>query len=365
MPLLSRLRLLKDIRVGVAAALLLGVAGASYGLNLGGYTPRAIALLLGIGLLAGTFTINLKEMTKQDWKLVAWAVTAGVAAKALFVGGIVFGVTGNPNAWVIGVNVAQMDPLSANALMDKTSLSPRAKDLLKAWAAGDDPFTVAAVVAMIAAQAGFHVNFGIPPEAIGVHDAHTFGVYFVQNFAMMATLVFVFKYAYRGSTAARVLVMLGLLATTVFVGAQWFWMFGIALTGLFMRPDDESVSSLIEKVLERCSGFAYVAAGCIVGLLIWQNGLGLGDLGLGLLIGTAAYVSQALVAPLLMRGLERDFTKTDRGLLARAHQNGLTACLLALSTGTIASILPAIITTQVLYFLTNKRYEHRLARGLS
>ena len=359
MPLLSRLRLLVDIRVGVAIALLLGVAGASYGLNLDGHTPRVIALLLGVGLLAGTFTINLKELTRQDWKLIAWAVTAGVGAKALFVGSIVFGFTGNPNAWVIGVNVAQMDPLSANALMDKSSLSPRAKDLLKAWAAGDDPFTVAAVVAMIAAQAGFHVNLGIPEDAIGVHDASTFGVYFVQNFAMMASLVFVFKYAYRGSTAARIAVMLGLLTTTVFVGAQWFWMFGIALTGLFMRPDDARITQIIEKVLERCSGLAYLAAGCIVGLLIWQNGI---DLGLGVVIGVAAYMSQMVVAPLLMRALGQDFTKTDRGLLARAHQNGLTACLLALSTGTIASILPAIVVTQVLYFLFNRQYEWRLAR---
>jgi hypothetical protein len=350
---------LQDIRIVVIAALLLGTLGASYGLRLGGYAPKAIALLLGIGLLAGTFAINMREMTRQDWKLVAWAITAGVAVKAIFVGAVVFGVTGNANAWVIGVNVAQMDPLSANALMDKSSLSPKAKDLLRAWAAGDDPFTVAAVVAMIAAQAGLHINFGIPPEAIGVHDAHTFGVYFVQNFAMMATLVFVFKYAYRGSTTARILVILGLLATTVFVGAQWFWMFGIALTGLFMRPDDKYISDLIERVLERCSGVAYVAAGCIVGLLVWQNGI---DLWLGLIIGAAAYASQMLVAPPLMHLLGREFTKADRGLLARAHQNGLTACLLALSTGTIASILPAIITTQVLYFLSNKQYERRLAR---
>jgi len=156
--------------------------------------------------------------------------------------------------------------------------------------------------------------------------------------------------------------MLGLLAATVIVGAQWFWMFGIALTGLFMRPEDESVSRLIEKILDRCSGFAYMAAGCIVGLLIWQNGV---DLRLGLVIGVAAYMSQMLVAPLLMRVLGQGYTKTDRGLLARAHQNGLTACLLALSTGTISSILPAIVVTQVLYFLFNWQYERRLARVAS
>jgi hypothetical protein len=345
------------IRTIVTLALLLGITAEWLsGLNLGAM-PWVFAFLLGVGLITGTFGINVKEMNRQDWKLLAWAVTVGVLSKALIIGGIYFMLTGNLIGWVVGMSMAQMDPLSTTALLEGSNLSVRARNLLSGWAAGDDPFTVAAVVAMALVQRLFEVNFGIPLSNLDVHDIGGFTAYSVQNFALMATIVFLFQRAYRGTMTARIVLVLGFMAAAVVIGATWYWMFGIALVGLFMRPTDEHVYNKVLGILEKCSNAAFTVAAIIIGALIWLHGV---NLWLGIAVGTAAYLSQMIVTPPLAYG--RGLPREDRQRLGRAHQNGLTASLLGLSTGTITVILPAIVTTHVLHFLFNRELDWRLRR---
>lgn len=141
------------------------------------------ALLLGVGLLGSTFGIDLDALLASDWKLIIWAITVGVSAKASFTGMVMYAVTRDPRYFVVSISVAQMDPLSVGALVEGSRLSPRAKSLLNAWAALDDPVTVVLTLGALLALKLAHVDIGFTVDSLQVQNLHSLGLYMVHNVA--------------------------------------------------------------------------------------------------------------------------------------------------------------------------------------
>ncbi|HEY0664362.1 MAG TPA: cation:proton antiporter, partial [Thiobacillaceae bacterium] len=99
------------------------------------------AILLAIGLYGSTYAIDVAS-ARHDRKLILTAVTVGVLVKAALIGSVVALAWQDPLFLLLGVVVAQIDPLSVAALMADERMSPRAKTILAAWSSFDDPITV-------------------------------------------------------------------------------------------------------------------------------------------------------------------------------------------------------------------------------
>lgn len=346
------LRRFVDLRAVVIGMVLMGMIAGSFGLTVE-KSPWFFALLLGIGLLGSTFGIDLDEMRRKDWKLLVLAVTVGVTLKAAIIGAAMFLLTGEMRFFVIAITVAQMDPLSVGALLGKSKLSVRAENLLRAWAALDDPVTVALAILVLVIVRVSGADAGVSFDGAQIQSISSFGVYVVQNIALMASLIFFWERACKSrSTNSKLTFTLVFMTGGIVIGAIWFWMFGIALVGLFMRPDDNKVSEKIGVILERATTLAFYAAGVIVGTLIWVHGI---DIWRGVALGAFAFASQAIVTTILV--FRRNMSRRDHLSLASGHQNGITACLLALATHTVPIIVPAIVTTHLLHYICNRLIE--------
>lgn len=97
--------------------------------------------LLAIGLYGSTYGISIKE-ARQNVRLILTAVTVGVFLKAFIIGSVMTLLLKNPFGYILGVMVAQIDPLSTAVLLRGSRLSRKAKTILGAWASFDDPATV-------------------------------------------------------------------------------------------------------------------------------------------------------------------------------------------------------------------------------
>lgn len=137
--------------------------------------------------------------------------------------------------------------------------------------------------------------------------------------------------------------------SAVAVGASWYWMFGLALLGIYLRPKGETYDT-VNSTLEQWAKVAFAATGVMAGSMFYDT-LSQGDVAAQLLwgvaLGTMAFVSQMIVGSILMIG--KGYTPQDRWYFACAYQNGLMAMILGVSTGAIALVVPAIVATHVLY----------------
>ncbi|MDX2775853.1 cation:proton antiporter [Streptomyces caniscabiei] len=338
------------------------------GMALGGFgialdkTPWLFALLLGVGLLGSTFGIDLEALRAEDWKLIIWAITVGVTAKASFTGIVMYAVTRDPRYFVVAISVAQMDPLSVGALLDDNSrLSPRARSLLRAWAALDDPVTVILTLGVILMLKLTHTDVGMTIASLQVQDLESLGLYAVHNVAFMAVIVFFWqKAAISRTSSAKLWLTVAFAAGGLLVGATWFWMFGLALLGLFMRPDGD-VYQKAKDILDRSVDIAFYAAAIVVGALLVHHGV---DVWHGTLLGVSVYASQALVT--CAAPGRRSFSTFDRRYIMAAHQNGLTACSLAIVLGVVDVVAFAVVVTHVLNYCVNRhinvQYDKELGR---
>ena len=346
-------RLDLDIRTGVLGMTCTGMILGGFGIALD-KTPWVFALLLGIGLLGSTFGIDLDALLAGDWKLIIWAVTVGVSAKAGFTGMVMYAVTRNPQYFVVSISVAQMDPLSVGALIEGSRLTPRAKSLLSAWAALDDPVTVVLTLGALLTLKLLHVDIGFTVESLQVQNLESLGLYTVHNVAFMAVIVFFWqKMAASRAPSAKLWLTIAFAAGGLLVGATWFWMFGLALLGLFMRPDG-SVYDRVKAVLDRSVDIAFCLAAVIVGALLVEHGV---DPLHGTLLGVSVYASQALVTR-VAPGRSR-FSVFDKRYIMAAHQNGLTACSLAILLGVVDVVAFAVVVTHVLHFGFNRRINRQ------
>jgi NhaP-type Na+/H+ or K+/H+ antiporter len=296
------------------------------------------ALLLGVGLYGSTYGIEIEQL-RRDRRLVVLAVTVGVFVKALLIGAGLALAFRDPVFLILGVAVAQIDPLSVAALLGDQRMSPRAKSILAAWASFDDPITV-----ILSVYAVSLVGFGdVREQGFGVG----YGVDLLLNLAFAAVAYLVWRVAGRH----RVLSFVG-LAVLFALAVSQFLMLGLAIAGLFYRPPLGRAVALVTQG-------ALAVAVVLLGMLL-VDGISLGR---GAALGATAFGAQVVVGWLLTRHLPR----LDRVHLAFAQQNGITAIILALRleayyAGSVAVIAPAILVTNTVFIFANAVVDRRERR---
>ncbi len=309
--------------------------------------------LLAVGLYASAYGIVLEE-ARRHLKLIVAAVTVGVFVKAALIGGLLVMIFHDPVFWVLGIAVAQIDPLSVAALMRSSRMSERAKTILAAWSSFDDPMTVLlalyvpmlivrprepSTVVMSAGPAGYALEFGL-------------------NILFALVVVWVWRFCRRSVASTLIVLLIGysLLVLSFATAIMCLLMLGLALIGLFLRPEK------FDRIIDWAARIALGVAILLVGVLL-SEGI---DLVRGLALGAAAFGAQFVVGGVLTRHLPRQ----DRLYLAFAQQNGVTAIILSLLLepaypGTVAVVAPAIVVVTVLHSFSNKLLEHRLSKSCS
>lgn len=316
-----------------------------------GWYPILIATLLAVGLYASTYGIDLKE-AKKHLKIIVSAVTIGVVVKSLITGSVLSVVFQDPFFFILGIAVAQIDPLSVAGLMKGNRMSKKAKTILASWASFDDPITVLLslyapllIMQLTGVELGSLAGNGSGDSFVGYITelglnlglaAQAFCLYTVIRFYAKEITVWV--------AAGVSLALYVLLAVTFSVSIVYFMMLGIALIGLFLRPPK------VDDFIDTTITWALRIAAAILGLLL----VGGVDIGKGVALGILGYFAQVIVGFLLTRSLP----KRDRWHIAFAQQNGITAIILALlfepvHPGTVAIVAPAIIVINVLHWLCN------------
>lgn len=341
-------RLVLLVAGGALVALVLNI----HGLQNSEWYSIVITTLLAIGLYASTYGIDLRE-ARQHSKIIISAVTVGVIFKAAFTGLILTILFRDPFFFILGIAVAQIDPLSVAGLMKGSRMSKKAKTILSSWASFDDPVTVLLSLyapLLVMQITGFHFG-SIGTSAAATNSLAAYVREIGLNFGLAAlvfclytTLRFYAKQITARAAAGVSIATYVLLAVSFSASIACFAMLGIALIGLFLRP------VTLEKTIDKTVAWALGIAALLLGLLlidgasVWQ----------GVMLGIMAYVSQTIVGLILTRKL----SKKDRWHIALAQQNGITAIILALlfeqsHPGTVAIVAPAIIVINTLHWMCN------------
>lgn len=308
---------------------------------------KGISFLLAAGLFASVYGISRREL-QRNARVVLLAITLGVALKAGLVGAIMALAYGSAGFLLLGVAVAQIDPLSVAATLGRSGMSQRAKSILAAWASFDDPVTVLLVYAgSFALPAASHGSGGGLGAGAGSYLSQIIGNAVLIGVAAIAWYILAvtlhgrvsdrFRFALQG------LVLAGLLAAATEYGL----LVGITVCGLFYRPP-------IAAVMERVVNVAFYAAAFLLGLLLVAGV----DLAAGLLLGVSVFAVQMLTAFVISPGLPR----ADRVHLALGQQNGLTAIVLGLALQpylpqAVGIIAVAILTVNVINIYSNRRSQ--------
>ncbi|MFI8891274.1 hypothetical protein [Streptomyces paradoxus] len=349
---------LPRIVVGACVAL---AAGAALGLltlpqdlaRAPGY-QYAAGLLLAIGLYGSTHDVDFAEV-RRSLKVVVVAVTVGVVIKASLIATVMVLAFDRPEYLVLGIAVAQIDPLSVAATQKNDRVSPRAKAILSVWAAFDDPMTVLLTVYFSALA----LRYGAGPAGDGSVVADTATVFgdLLLNLGLFALVVALWQAAtawsgrrgparWPGIRPPADLAALVLVVALVLFAAQDMMVLAVALTGLFVRL------GRFRAGLEPAVALAFLIASAVLGVVLASGEVFLRE---GLVLGASAFAAQLLVTLLISRLLVRPrLTWPDLAHLGFGQQNGITAILLALALeprfpGTVGVVGPAIVTVNLLH----------------
>jgi hypothetical protein len=343
-------------RLVLAVAVALAGLGVAEWLNL---APTAdpsvymygVTFLLALGLYGSAYGIT-REVT-QDLRTVVLAVTVGVVLKTVLIAAVMWVFYQDSTSLLLGVAVAQIDPLSVAALIGGSRMTRRAKNVLLAWASFDDPITALLTI---------YLSALMMRGGSGGMDAYLMTAW--GNFVLVLfALVLWFgggllrrRVSWPVAHSRRVakVVALILLGVAMYVAVTEFLLLGIALMGLFFRP-------WIETWLGRVTFVAFLLATFAMGMLL----VGGVDWGKGLVLGAAAFGAQILIGGLV---IGRRLTGVDRIYLALGQQNGITAILLALALlpavpQAVAVIAPAVLTVNVIHMIANGLWERLDAAG--
>ncbi|MFI9748732.1 hypothetical protein [Streptomyces collinus] len=349
---------LPRIVVGACVAL---AAGAVLGLLTHpqdlAHTPGylyAAGLLLAIGLYGSTHDIDFAEV-RRSLKVVLVAVTVGVVVKASLIATVMVLAFDRPEYLVLGIVVAQIDPLSVAATQRSDRVSPRAKAILSVWAAFDDPMTVLLTVYFSALA----LRYGAGPAGDGSVVANTATVFgdLLLNLVLFAAVAALWwaatAWSGRGGPARRPgtrppadVVALVLVVALILFAAQDMMVLAVALTGLLVRLGRFGAG------LETAVALAFLIASAVLGVILASGQVLLRE---GLVLGASAFAAQLLVTLLISRLLVRPrLTWPDLVHLGFGQQNGITAILLALALesrfpGTVGVVGPAILTVNLLH----------------
>lgn len=351
---------MQSFRLLLLAAIGLGLASVLHitGLEHAGWYTFVVAALLATGLYASTYGIDLRE-ARTHLKLIVSAVTVGVLLKALIIGGSLALIFQDPFFLILGVTVAQIDPLSVAALLKDNRMSVKAKTILASWASFDDPITVIlSLYAPLLVMQFTDIELGLIGGQTATSGLSSYIVELGLNLGL-AVQVFclytVIRYYAKQITAWIALglsmAIYTLLAIAFSISVLYFMMLGIALVGLFLRPP--SFEKYIDMAIKWALGLAAILLGflLVTGINLWA----------GAALGVAAYCSQIIVGFLLTKSLPRK----DRWHIAFAQQNGITAIILALlfepiHPGTVGIVAPAIIVVNGLHSVVNKVIDTHL-----
>ncbi|MFD5740872.1 hypothetical protein ACFXJM_02955 [Streptomyces massasporeus] len=314
----------------------------------------AAGLLLAIGLYGSTHDIDFAEV-KRSLKVVLVAVTVGVVVKASLIATVMVLAFDRPEYLVLGIAVAQIDPLSVAATQKSDRVSPRAKTILSVWAAFDDPMTVLLTLYFSALA----VRYGAGPAGDGsvVTDTATVFVDLLLNLGLFALVAALWWAAAAwlgsrgparraGARPAADVVALALVVALILFAAQDMMVLAVALTGLFVRLGRFGAG------LETAVALAFLIASAVLGVVLASGEVFLRE---GLVLGASAFTAQLLVTLLISRLLVRPrLTWPDLAHLGFGQQNGITAILLALALeprfpGTVGVVGPAIVTVNLLH----------------
>ncbi|MBX9360654.1 cation:proton antiporter [Streptomyces sp. WAC04114] len=346
------------VLLGALGALVLGtlIGLAADPSPLVGTTGYVVAtgLLLAVGLYGSTYGIDLADL-RRDLRGVVAAVTLGVVLKAGMISGVMVWAFDRPEYLVLGIVVAQIDPLSVAALSKDGHMSQRARSLLTAWASFDDPMTV--LLTLYAAGYAYTAagHTGTPSVMGGGARGYALGL--ALNALLLAGALLVWwaggrlwparRAGERPERPRRPATPLAALVVVVMLllAAANMLMLAVAVAGLFLR------TRAFTRPLARAVTSAFLLATVLLGLFVAQ-GVSLGP---GLLLGASAFVAQAVVAVLLMPLFVRGLSRRDRVLLGIGQQNGLTAVLLALTLErdfpkTVGIVAPAVVTVNLLHY---------------
>ncbi len=333
-------------RLGLVAVVLLCWLAAE-ALDLGTVSQTsgyllATSLLLAVGLYGSTFGIDLAQ-ARQHRRIIVLAVTVGVILKAAIIGGTLYLATRDPLYLLLGVVVAQIDPLSVAAVLGDERMSAKTKTILAAWASFDDPLTVILTVYAVAFATG---TFGLvstsgAPAGDVLSGLAGYAVVLLANLALAGAAIAAWHWLKDRSTALLTVVLIVLAAIAVWQ----FLVLGVAIAGLIVRP------AWLSRVIDRVTFVALFFAAGLLGILL----VGGVSIVAGAMLGIMAFAAQIVVGILMTRGLPR----ADRLHLALAQQNGITAIILALRLetdyrGVAAVVAPAILVTNTIHYLANR-----------
>lgn len=296
--------------------------------------------LLAIGLYGSVVGIDLKEFASHK-SIIFRAVTFGVIIKSVLTGTILWILFQTPYAFLFGIIVAQIDPLSvAHLLENKSSMfSSSGRTILRAWSSFDDPMTVLLAL------------YVFLPLVVMTGNNFTFENYLFQLGSNLLFAIFLSVVSKQMKTNAAKLI---LLMVAMIVAIPLKLMLGIALAGLFLRP----VISKLESIVH----IAFILAAVLLGMLFIFDSFGIY---MGIVLGISAYTAQYFVTYLVAPKLH----KTDKQFLALAQFNGITSIILALIIAqyipqTISVITAAVITINLLYYTGNYFLEKKLHKSL-
>jgi NhaP-type Na+/H+ or K+/H+ antiporter len=312
--------------------------------QLPGYTIF-VHTLLAIGLYGSVYNISIREFG-SNLLIVVQAITIGVFFKILFIGGFFYVFTSNPVALLLGVTVAQIDPLSVARLLnnEETRLSKNAQTILGAWASFDDPVTVLASIYFL----GIIVA---PAQGVPLAYSGTGITEYVNSLALNLLLAAGIYFLYRLSGSSKYILYL-LLFISMILAISFHLFLAIAIIGLFIRPKMQEVLSSLVKTSLYTSLF-------VLGLLM---GEGIAVIQ-GLVLAVAAILAQVTAGFLVVGTLSRK----DRFHLAFSQQNGITAIILALLfeqtlPGIVAVVAPGIFFINIGHVLLNLAVDTYLER---
>lgn len=287
----------------------------------------SVTALLAIGLYASTSSIEIYNL-KQNLTIVISAITVGVLIKILFIGSVLYFITGEEVYLLLGVIVAQIDPLSVASLMKNSRLSGRTKAILASWSSFDDPITVIASI-----YVGIFLSRSF--EGTSLFMGYISDMSINLLFSVIIFLLYkLFK--------KFILLQYLLLIISICISIYFSMMLSIAIIGLFLRPN-------LEKILTKVVTIALYTSSFLLGLLLINGVL----LSKGLLLAFAAVISQILTGMLLTRKL----LIRERIHVSFAQQNGITAIILSLLfessfPGTISIVAPAILAINIIHAIT-------------
>lgn len=286
-------------------------------------------ILLVIGLYASVYEIDTHILNKHKQLLLS-ALTLGVLFKAIFIGTILFLITQSSFAFLLGIVVAQIDPLSVSHLLQSKdkSFSKVGRTILRVWSSFDDPMTILLSL------------FFVGPFVLGTFFSNPFSyLTALGENLFFALLVFVFTRYLFQKKAEKVI-----LGVCVIVCIVFNLTLGIALIALFLRPKLGNELSYTVKI-------AFYIGVLLLGLTLE---LTIGGIFFGILLGILGYISQIFATLLIARKL----SARDKIHLALAQYNGITSIGLGIFFSayfpSITSIIAvAVITINSCYYFMN------------